>query len=160
MDFFENGGMVMNIEITEHDKIINLTVEQLLMMNPLRVNINERVPGVEGKAMDFLSLYDLWAKAYHPQSLEPPTHLNVEAADEFSALIPWQELQCAALLYEQEGLPLKKGYPLRLYVPDGSSACLNVKSIVKLHFMHQSEEGTKATFGFKNKISADDLRKK
>jgi hypothetical protein len=152
--------MVLSIQITEHDKKINFTVDEMLNMNPLRVNMSERVPGIEGKAIDLKSWYDLWVKSYNQESLEPPTHLSVEAVDEFSALIPWSELQWAALLYEQEGLPLKKGYPLRLYVPDGSSACLNVKSIVKLHFMHQTTEDTKATYGFKNKISADDLRKR
>jgi hypothetical protein len=149
----------VNIQITENDKIINLTVEEMLIMNPLRVNLNDRVPGIEGKAIDFLSWYESWVKAYNQESLEPPTHLRVEAADEFSAIIPWSELQWAVLLYEQEGLPLKKGYPLRLYVPDGSSACLNVKSIVKLQFIHQTDLGTNATYGFINKVTAHDLRK-
>jgi hypothetical protein len=150
----------VNVQITENDKIINLTVEEMLIMKPLRVNMNERVPGIEGKAIDFLFWYNLWIKSYNQDSLGPPTHLRVEAADEFSALIPWSQLGSAALLYEQEGLPLKKGSPLRLYVPDGSSACLNVKSIVKMHFIHQTDLGIKAAYGFINKVSADDLRKK
>jgi hypothetical protein len=152
--------MVMNIEIKENDTKVNLTVEEMLSLNPLRVEMKDRVPGVEGQAIDLYSWYELWVKSYNQESLELPTHLSVEAADEFIALIPWPELQLAALLYEQEGLPLKKGYPLRLYVPDGSSACLNVKSIVKLHFIHQADKGTEAAYGFLNKVSAEDLRKK
>jgi hypothetical protein len=152
--------MVVNVQITENDKVMNLTVEEMLLLNPLLVNINERVPGIEGKAIDLVSWYGLWVKTFNQDSLESPTYLSVEAADEFNAFIPWTELQYAALLYEQDGLPLKKGYPIRLYVPDGSSACLNVKSIVKMHFIHQTDLGTKAAYGFKNKVSADDLRKK
>jgi hypothetical protein len=129
-------------------------------MNPLIVPIDERVPGIEGKAIDLISWYTMWAKVSDLVLVELPTHLTVEAADEFTATISWSELQLAVLLFEQEGLPLKKGFPLRLYVPDGSSACLNVKSVVKLNFIHQTDLETIATYGFKNTVTIDDLRKK
>jgi hypothetical protein len=150
----------MHILIIEKEKVHQLTVEEMVEMNPLIVQIDERVPGVEGKAIDLISWYTLWAKADDQVPVEFPTHLTVEAADEFTATISWSELQLAVLLFEQEGLPLKKGFPLRLYVPDGSSACLNVKSVIKLTFIHQTDLETIATYGFKNTITIDELRKK
>jgi hypothetical protein len=154
------GEFKVKIQFIEKEIIQKLSLEEMLAMNPIIVNINERVPGVAGKAIDLFSWYDCWAKAKHLTPLEHPTHLSVEAVDEFCATMAWSELQQAALLYEQEGLPLLKGYPLRLYVPDGSSACLNVKSVVKLDFIHQSDLDSKATYGFKNKITLDELKKK
>jgi hypothetical protein len=150
----------VNIQIIEKDKVLKLTVEEMVAMNPLIVHIDERVPGIEGKAIDLISWYTLWAKAREQVLVEFPTHLTVEAADEFTATISWPELQLAVLLFEQEGMPLKKGFPLRLYVPDGSSACLNVKSVIKLNFIHQTDLETTATYGFKNTITIDELRKK
>jgi hypothetical protein len=156
----------VKIQFIEKEIMHKLSVVEMLAMNPKIVNINERVPGVAGKAIDLFSWYDSWAKAMHLTPLDYPTHLSVEAADEFCATIAWPELQQAALLFEQEGLPLHKGFPLRLYVPDGSSACLNVKSVVKLEFIHQLsldskvDLDSKATYGFKNKITLDDLKKK
>jgi hypothetical protein len=150
----------VNIQFIENEIMHKLTVEEMLEMNPLIVNINERVPEVEGKAIDLFSWYAVWIKASKLTRLAPPTHLSVEAADEFCATIAWEELQQAVLLYEQDGKPLVKGYPIRLYVPDGSSACLNVKSVVKLQFIHQSDLESTATYGFKNKITLDDLKKK
>jgi hypothetical protein len=150
----------VKIQFIEKEIMHKLSVVEMLAMNPTIVNINQRVPGIEGKAIDLFSWYDSWAKANHVTPLEHPTHLSVEAADEFCATMAWSELQQAALLYEQDGQPLLKGFPLRLYVPDGSSACLNVKSIVKLEFIHQSDLDREATYGFKNKIKLDDLKKK
>lgn len=150
----------MNIQITQKEIVHSLAVEEMLAMNPDILSIEERVPEVEGKAFDLISWYKAWVKLSHQEEAALPTHLIVEAADEFMATISWPELQQAALLYEQEGLPLKKGFPLRLYVPDGSSACLNVKSVVKLSFIHQADLDTQATYGFKNTISMDELRKK
>jgi hypothetical protein len=150
----------VKIQFIEKEIMHKLSVVEMLAMDPIIVNISERVPGVEGKAIDLISWYDSWAKAMDLIPIEYPTHLSVEAADEFCATMAWSELQHAALLYEQEGQPLLKGSPLRLYVPDGSSACLNVKSVVKLDFIHQSDLDSKATYGFKNKITLDDLKKK
>jgi hypothetical protein len=132
----------------------------MVEMNPLILQIDERVPDEEGKAIDLISWYTLWTKASDQVLIEFPTHLIVEASDEFTATISWSELQLAVLLFEQEGLPLIKGFPLRLYVPDGSSACLNVKSVIKLNFIHQTDLETTATYGFKNTLTIDELRKK
>jgi hypothetical protein len=150
----------MEIQFFEKEIMHKLSIVEMLAMNPIIVNITERVPGVEGKAIDLVSWYDCWAKARGLTIIEHPTHLSVEAADEFCATMAWTELEQAALLYEQEGQPLVKGAPLRLYVPDGSSACLNVKSVIKLIFIHQADLDSKATYGFKNKITLDDLKKK
>jgi hypothetical protein len=154
------GESKVNIQFIEKEIMHKLTVEDMLGMNPLIVNINERVPEVDGKAIDLFSWYAAWLKARKIVQHTPPTHLSVEAADEFCATIAWAELQQAALLYEQDGMPLVKGFPIRLYVPDGSSACLNVKSVVKLQFIHQADLEPTATYGFKNKITIDELKKK
>jgi hypothetical protein len=150
----------VNIQFIENEIMHKLSVEEMLELNPVRIDISERVPGTEGKAIDLYSWYDRWVKARNMTPMVYPTHLSVEAVDEFCATIAWGELQQAALLYEQEGLPLVKGFPLRLFVPDGSSACLNVKSVVKLHFIHQEDLDSEASYGFKNKISINDLKKK
>lgn len=49
------------------------------------------------------------------------THLIVETTDTFEAIIPWNELIQAAVLYQIDDLPLSKAGPIRLYVPNGSS---------------------------------------
>lgn len=150
----------MNIQFIENEIMHKLTLKEMLELNSVTINISERVPGTEGKALDLYSWYDRWIKARNMTPMDYPTHLSVEAADEFCATIAWSELEQAVLLYEQEGLPLVKGFPLRLFVPDGSSACLNVKSVVKLHFIHQADLDFEASYGFKNKISINDLKKK
>jgi hypothetical protein len=154
------GESKVKIQFIEREIMQKLTIEEMLEMNPLIINLNERVPEVEGKAIDLFSWYAVWIKARELNQLAPPTHLSVEAADEFCATIAWPELQQAVLLFEQDGIPLVKGYPIRLYVPDGSSACLNVKSVIKLQFIHQSDLESTATYGFKNKITIDELKKK
>jgi hypothetical protein len=151
---------VLNIQFIENDIMHKLTVEEMLELKPIKINISERVPGTEGIAMDLYSWYDRWIKARNMTPMVYPTHLSVEAVDEFCATIAWVELQQAALLYEQDGMPLVKGFPLRLFVPDGSSACLNVKSVVKLHFIHEANLDSEASYGFKNKISINELKKK
>jgi hypothetical protein len=150
----------VNIQVKEKEMKHLFTVQDMLSLGFTSVDIAERVPGVDGLAMDLTSWYALWVKWSGQPASQLPTHLQVDAADEFSAVIGWQELQTAALLYEQGGLPLIKGYPLRLYVPDGSSACLNVKSVIKLEFLHQADLDHQATYGFKNNLSVQDLKKK
>jgi hypothetical protein len=133
-----------------------LTVKEMAAEAPLRLSLSERVPGIEGEAFDLKS----WWRARRTEQereREEPTHLIVEAADEFQAVIPWGELDQAVLLYAVNDEPLKKGYPIRLYVPDGSSACLNVKSIVQIRFAFDHSLGTEARFGFKNEITSDEL---
>ncbi|GAB7388861.1 hypothetical protein BSNK01_26990 [Bacillaceae bacterium] len=93
---------------------------------------------------------------------EPPTHVVFHAADQFMAEVQFHELTSAFLLFKQNGEPLKKGFPVRVYVPDGSSNCLNVKSVVRVELRkYEGEEAAKpSSFGFKNTFSPEELRKK
>ncbi|NBI28232.1 molybdopterin-binding protein [Chengkuizengella marina] len=144
----------MNIHIYEDEtEVLTLSVEQMQKMAAKHFSINERVPGIDGKAFDLVTWYESWT-----EETTKPTHLKVEAMDEFQAIIPWIELDSAAILYEQNGKPLKKGNPIRLYVPDGSSDCLNVKSIVKMFFIRDKQLGDESSFGFKNKLDENELK--
>lgn len=150
----------METEISVHDEQQGsevLTVDALVTMAPVHFSLEERVPGVTGNAFDLKSWYRAWAG----EQQREPTHMTVEAADEFQAAIPWGQLDRAALLFaEEDGLPLKKGFPLRLYVPGGSSECLNVKSVKKIYFRYNEQLGADAEFGFKNTVSMDDMKKR
>ncbi|MFS1511789.1 hypothetical protein VQL36_05040 [Chengkuizengella sp. SCS-71B] len=144
----------MNIHIYEDKtEVLTLSVEQMKKMASKHFPINERVPGIDGKAFELVSWYESWTK-----EATKPTHLKVEAADEFQAIIPWIELDSAAILYEQNEQPLKKGKPIRLYVPNGTSDCLNVKSIVNMFFIRNKQLGDESSFGFKNKLDVNDLK--
>lgn len=124
--------------------------------------IGERVPETAGEAFDWNNWYAAWLQyAGKAEATVTPSYLIVEAADTFEASIPWEQLEQAAVLYQLEGEPLTKTGPIRLYVPNGSSKCLNVKSIVKLKIGYNAaSEQEEATYGFKHTFSADDLRKK
>jgi hypothetical protein len=134
------------------------TVDEMVALADLRLNIQDRVPAVEGQAFDLKSWYRNWNNKGQNRTTEEPTHVRVEAVDEFQALIPWGQADQALFLYAQEGQALKKGYPIRLYVPDGSSECLNVKSIVKVWFLNDPGLGEEATYGFKNKVTPGELK--
>nr|WP_275984167.1 hypothetical protein [Paenibacillus hamazuiensis] len=127
---------------------------------PQHIELSQRVPGTYGRAFDVASWYEARKKQADAAADLRPTHMKVEAADEFQACIPWGQLGSAAFLYEQDGAPLKKGFPIRLYVPDGSSECLNVKSVVHVWFLYDESLGEEATYGFKNTFSPEQLRKK
>lgn len=155
---------MVEIEINEGNTTVRWTVSQMAAIAPLHIDIAERVKGVSGRAFDVRAWYGAWretagAGADAGEEAAEPTHLKVEASDEFCATMPWGELEQAAFLYEQDGMPIKKGFPLRLYVPDGSSACLNVKSVLKVWLLHDPTLGDEATYGYKNRISPDELRK-
>ncbi|XEC96432.1 hypothetical protein AB6A23_07775 [Paenibacillus tarimensis] len=125
-------------------------------------DISERVPNAEGKAFDFHSWYKAWR---HQNGLDEdisvPNQLTVEAADTFEAVIPWSQLENAAVLYASpDGGALTKSGPIRLYAPNGTSDCLNVKSIVLMRFMHDGSHNREAHYGFKNVFTPDELRKK
>ncbi len=153
--------MQMNslIEVSDlHKNKEAFTVDEMVALAELRLNSQDRVPSVEGEAFDLKSWYRNWSNKRKKSAAEEPTHVRVEAVDEFQALIPWGQVDQALFLYAQEGQPLKKGYPIRLYVPDGSSECLNVKSIVKVWFLNDPALGEEATFGFKNKVTLDELK--
>ena len=106
--------------------------------------VASRVPGAPGEAFGLPS----WYRAAAPRGLAEPTHAVARAADGFEADIPWSQLGAALLQYAVDGEPLVKGKPMRLYVPDGTSACLNVKSVVELRFEHDAGRGDEATYGF------------
>ncbi|OXM84243.1 molybdopterin-dependent oxidoreductase [Paenibacillus rigui] len=150
----------MNIQVDDErcgsgEYAVSLLVE----MAPEKLAIEERVPGVAGKAFDLKGWYRAWKSTRTDDEAAEPSRMTVEAADEFQADIPWDQLDQAVFLYEQDGKPIQKGYPLRLYVPDGSSECLNVKSIVRIRFFYD-QSSSEATYGFKNQISVDELRLK
>ncbi|RAP75622.1 hypothetical protein DL346_19255 [Paenibacillus montanisoli] len=120
-----------------------------------------RIAGGAGEAFDFAAWFEAWSAS---QGIEAgttlPTHLKVEAADTFEAMIPWEQLREAAVQFALDGTPLPKGGPVRLYVPHGSSECLNVKSVIAFKFVHNEEKRGEASYGFKQTFSADELRLK
>ncbi|MGM0882651.1 MAG: hypothetical protein ACQEXQ_16615 [Bacillota bacterium] len=124
--------------------------------------IADRVPEAAGEAIDWQSWYSAWLKHNGTKAAaQTPSYLMVEAADTFEATIPWEQLDQAAVLISLEGEPLTKTGPIRLYVPNGSSKCLNVKSIVKLKIGYNAaSEQEEASYGFKHTFTADDLRMK
>lgn len=141
-----------------HRKNETFTAQEMVALADQRLNIQDRVPSVEGDAFDLKGWYRSWKSKRQQEGNEEPSHVKVEAVDQFQALIPWSQVDQALFLYAQEGQPLKKGYPIRLYVPDGSSECLNVKSIVKIWFLDEPALGEEATYGFKNQVSLDELK--
>jgi hypothetical protein len=149
----------MRIQVTDSNSTDEtLSIEEMLILADQKLNVQERVPAVQGEAFDLKTWYRSWKRSHTSQQMEEPTHVRVEAIDEFQALMPWSQLDQALFLYAQDGQPLQKGYPIRLYVPDGSSECLNVKSIVKIWFLHDANLGDEATYGFKNKVSMEELK--
>ncbi|MGG2201492.1 MULTISPECIES: hypothetical protein [Paenibacillus] len=117
-----------------------------------------RINGLKGQAVDWQAWYEAWSAAQGADVSLQPTHLQVAAVDEFQATIPWHELRDAFILYAQEeGQPLQKGFPIRLYVPNGSSECLNVKSVVRLCLLYDPALGDKATFGFSNTVTPEQM---
>jgi hypothetical protein len=129
-------------------------------------DIGQRVPEVSGKAFDLLTWYMNWLALREDREANPvlPSILKVEAVDTFEATIPWNQLTQAAVLFEKDGEPLGKNGPIRLYVPDGSSKCLNVKSIVTIRIECEAsgaaEAEQEASYGFKHTFSKDDMFKK
>ncbi len=153
--------MMQEIEI-EHflTAPARMTPEAMASLAGASFRIAERVPEADGEAFDWHSWYEAWIALNKLEAGEAlPTHLLVEAADTFQASIPWEQLQRAALVHALNGAPLKKGGPVRLYVPDGSSKCLNVKSIVKLSLVRLHEpDQLDASYGFKHTFTPADLR--
>ncbi|WP_159887459.1 molybdopterin-binding protein [Paenibacillus puerhi] len=117
-----------------------------------------RMEGATGNAIDWRHWYETWSAGKKGEGGHQPTHLQVWASDEFQATIPWHELRDAFIVFEQEdGQPLSKGYPIRLYVPNGSSECLNVKSVIRLRIAYDPVLGETATYGFLNTIEPEQL---
>ncbi|MCQ6558587.1 hypothetical protein [Paenibacillus mendelii] len=121
----------------------------------------KRIEDGIGEAFEFAKWYEAWRKLNGLGADAPhPTHLKVEAADTFEAIIPWEQLKDAAIQFSIGGKPLVKGGPVRLYAPNGSSACLNVKSIVKFLFVMDIDHRDYVAYGFKNTVSTQELLKK
>ncbi|WP_337098982.1 hypothetical protein [Paenibacillus sp. YIM B09110] len=129
-------------------------------------DIGQRVPEVSGEAFDLLTWYTNWLALHEDREANSvlPTILKVEAVDTFEATIPWDQLAHAAVLFEKDGEPLGQNGPIRLYVPDGSSKCLNVKSIVTMRIECEANGAAdaerEASYGFKHTFTKDDMFKK
>ncbi|WP_339204079.1 hypothetical protein MHH56_23395 [Paenibacillus sp. FSL K6-3182] len=138
------------------------TPEEMAKLSGASFLIAGRVPDAEGEAFDLYQWYAAWMRDNNSENAaasKTPSYLIVEAADSFEATIPWEQLEQAAVLYRINGLPLQKAGPIRLYVPNGSSKCLNVKSIVKLKIGHdEPNTQVEAAYGFKHTFSMNDLR--
>ncbi|MDF2960187.1 MAG: hypothetical protein K0S39_1922 [Paenibacillus sp.] len=150
------------MKISVYDEVsgaAEFTVEELTSLAPLHLSLEDRVPGTEGKAFDVKAWFREFQQRQQARTDRVPDHMAVEAVDEFQAVIPWGQLDQAVFLYEQNGKPLQKGFPIRLYVPDGSSECLNVKSVVKIRFGYHGA-ADEATYGFKNQVSVEELKLK
>ncbi|MFC5647632.1 hypothetical protein ACFPYJ_00515 [Paenibacillus solisilvae] len=120
--------------------------------------LSEIVAGAAGEAFDFSEWYSAWrTKQGIHEDFPQPTHLKVEAADTFEALIPWEQLTDAAVQFTIDGEPLPKG-PVRLYVPNGSSECLNVKSVVACRFIHEEASRGDVSYGFKSVFTPQDMQ--
>lgn len=123
-------------------------------------NVSESVPDTAGEAFLLQEWYEAWLESAGSETaIVKPQQLVVEAADSFQASIPWDQLDGAVVLFSLGGEPLKGTGPIRLYVPNGSSKCLNVKRVVKLRLGDfQGNEVQEAAYGFKHTFSKDDLR--
>jgi hypothetical protein len=141
----------------EQSLVVEYTAEEWTRTAPVHFDISERVEGASGQAFDFMAWFEHF-RAEKKEAIGPqPTHLQAEAADEFQAIVPWEQLGKAAILYAQEGKP-QSASGVRLYVPDGSSECLNVKNVVCLRFRHMPEQAGEAAYGFKNVIQAEKMK--
>jgi hypothetical protein len=147
--------------------------KQLAQEAPLHLGIEQRVEEARGRAFDFLTWFAAFQARYtHELPAGHPTHLQVDAADEFQAVIPWEQLKEAAMKYAEgpadeptdeptdEPHPAAADAPLRLYVPHGSSECLNVKRVIRITFLYEPNRDETATYGFRNVVSAEDLIRK
>jgi len=134
-------------------KPASFTYEEFRRMDDETVEPEKWVPGVKGNALRLQVLLRRVGLRLDT------THLRFWGADDFQAEIPVTDLQDAFLLYRKNGRPLKKGYPVRLYVPQGESNCLNVKSIVRVEAVaYEGADAKKpATFGFRNVIRPEEL---
>ncbi|MBM7565393.1 hypothetical protein JOC55_002339 [Paenibacillus sacheonensis] len=123
--------------------------------------LSERIAGGNGEAFDLGEWFVNWRAQRGIAAEAPlPTHMKVEAADTFEALIPWEQLKEAAVLFALNGAPLAKGGPARLYVPNGTSECLNVKRAVVWRFLQDEEKRGEVSYGFKQTFTADEMRSK
>lgn len=151
--------MAVTVHMTDGAQI-ETTPEEMAEMAGSTFAASSRVPEAAGEGFD-LSAWFAALTADRAESADTafpaPTHLIVRAADDFQAVIPWSQLKEAFFLCALKGVPLAKGGPLRLYVPDGTSACLNVKSVTFVRFAADPGLGQDAAYGFRNEISPERL---
>ncbi|WP_256256395.1 hypothetical protein [Paenibacillus sp. BC26] len=156
----QSGNTSITIAYTDQDPV-SLTAEEMAKLAGSSFPLSSRIAAGTGEAFDFGAWFEAWRGS---QGIAPdaplPTHLKVEAVDTFEALIPWEQLKDAAVQYAIDGAPLPKGGPIRLYVPHGSSECLNVKSVVVCKFIHDQEKRGEVSYGFKQTFSAEEMRLK
>lgn len=157
-----NGKTADSIEI-EHEQfgIETWTAASMAELAGETFPLNERVPEAAGLAFDWMNWFNEWLLLLKHTSqcrLEQGTHLKLYAADSFEAVIPWTQLRQAAVQFaEEDGSPLAAGGPIRFYVPNGSSKCLNVKNVVRIVVSSDSAIGETASYGFKQQFSAKEL---
>jgi hypothetical protein len=161
------------LRIYSEDRLIEeASSSQLAQEAPQHLDISQRVEGAQGRAFDLLTWFTVF-HAKHASELPSgnPTHLQVNAADEFQAVIPWEQLQEAAMKYAESSANASSDAPeaensavtdtpLRLYVPHGSSECLNVKRVIRITFLYKPERDETATYGFRNVVTVEDLNRK
>ncbi|WP_308638661.1 hypothetical protein [Paenibacillus silvisoli] len=151
---------VISIAYTGQDAVTT-TAEEMAKQAGASFPLAARIAGGAGEAFDFAAWFAAWTASQGFEEDAPlPTHLKVEAVDTFEAVIPWEQLRDAAVQYALDGAPLPKGGPVRLYVPHGSSECLNVKSVIAFKFIHDEAKRGEVSYGFKQTFSADELRLK
>ncbi|MFD0672976.1 hypothetical protein [Cohnella sp. GCM10027633] len=134
------------------DKVIVTFIDgRQMTTNPLSMResagesfaASTRVPNAPGEAFGLRA----WYASFRQPAI---THLLVRAEDGFEAVIPASQLEGALFQYAIDGQPLAKGGPLRLYVPDGTSACLNVKSVAAIVFVSDAALGDDASYGHRH----------
>lgn len=145
--------MTFNVHICGHvEKQIDLTYSDFNEGKlGKHIDVPSVVPNCSGTAVSVISFLDF------VQPMQDCTHVIFKANDEFQATIPFAELKDALLIFKQDGALLEKGFPLRLFIPDGWSECLNIKSVTTIEFVQNTYGESKSTFGFKNLIQLSEL---
>lgn len=136
--------------LVENERVLQYSDFTSGLLGP-HLDVTPIVPAFSGIATPVTSLFEI------TKPLSACTHVIFHASDEFQATIPLDQLGDALLLFQQDDQPLKKGFPVRLLVPDGSSECLNVKSVVKIECVQGDRQDEQATFGFKNLVKPSEL---
>lgn len=116
-----------NLEVITINKSFSISSEQLEKWKDETIPVDDYVPGKEGEAVFLMGLL----KNLGVEN-EDFSDAIFTAGDGYEQKIQRMDLQSAFLLFKQKGEPLKKGFPVRLYVPTSENDCLNVKSVVKI----------------------------
>jgi len=118
----------LNLE-TGDGQVVPISFEDLESLKDLTIPVDDYVPRKQAEAV---SLKDLLQR----YSISPDySHAIFTAEDGFLQKIARQELDRAFFVFKQKGEPLTKGFPVRLYIPENESDCLNVKSVVRIQLL-------------------------